>query len=144
VLLHRDPAELCASVCSLITTLSGTFSDADHRAYVAGHWTAMLEESVRRIDAFRAAHPDHPVVDVQYTDLVTDPVATVATIYDRCGTPLDDAARAAIAASVAAHPKERLGTHRYDPAELGLDATEVRERFAGYVSRYGVPTAPPR
>ena len=32
--------------------------------------SAMLEESIRRIDAFRAAHPEHPIVDVQYDDLV--------------------------------------------------------------------------
>ncbi len=30
VLLHRDPVVLAASVCSLITTLTKTFSDADH------------------------------------------------------------------------------------------------------------------
>ena len=62
VLLHRDPVVLCASVCSLINTLSGTFTDADHRAYIAEHWVAMLDESVRRIDRFRAAAsraPDH-------------------------------------------------------------------------------------
>ena len=81
VLLHRDPVVLSASVCSLINTLSSTFSDADHRAYVAEHWTAMLEESVRRIDAFRAAHPEHPILDVQYTDLVQDPVGAVGRIY---------------------------------------------------------------
>ena len=60
VLLHRDPVVLCASVCSLIHTLSGTFTDADHRAYIAEHWVAMLEESIRRIDRFRAAHPGAP------------------------------------------------------------------------------------
>src|ERR1700730_8764032 len=76
-LLHRDPVVLCASVCSLIRTLSGTFTDADHTAYVAAHWTAMLEESVRRINAFRDAHPEHPIVDVQYADLVGDPLRAV-------------------------------------------------------------------
>ena len=65
VLLHRDPVVLIASVCSLISTLTSTFSDADHRAYVAAHWTAMLEEMVRRIDAFRAAHPERRIIDVQ-------------------------------------------------------------------------------
>ncbi len=82
VLLHRDPVVLCASVCSLISTLSGTFTDADHRAYIADHWVKMLEESVRRIDAFRAAHPEHPIVDVQYDDLMRDPVGVVSGIYD--------------------------------------------------------------
>ncbi len=144
VLLHRDPAVLCASVCSLISTLSGTFSDADHRPYIAEHWTAMLEESVRRIDTFRDAHPDHPILDVQYADLVGDPLGTVATIYEASGAELDAAARNALSAYVEAHPKGSLGAHHYDLAEFGLQADAIRERFAGYVERYEVPTEPPR
>jgi Sulfotransferase family len=144
VLLHRDPAVLCASVCSLVSTLSGTFSDADHRAYIARHWTGMLEESVRRIDAFRAAHPDHPVVDVQYDDLVRDPVETVAEIYRATGSVLDDTARSAISSYVDAHPRGRHGEHHYDLAEFGLDADEIRERFSAYTDRYDVVTEPPR
>ncbi len=143
VLLHRDPTVLCASVCSLVSTLSGTFSDADHTAYVAAHWTATLEESIARIDAFRAAHPEHPIVDVQYADLVADPVGTVEALGDAVGTPLSDAARAATAAHVAAHPKGSLGSHNYDLATFGLRAEEVRERFAGYVARYDVPPETP-
>jgi len=138
VLLHRDPVVLCASVCSLITTLSGTFTDADHTAYVAEHWTAMLEESVTRIDAFRAAHPEYPIVDVQYADLARDPLRTVEDLYAACGAELDGSARDAIAAYVNAHPKGKFGTHGYDLAEYGLEAGELAERFAGYVDRYGV------
>lgn len=138
VLLHRDPVVLCASVCSLITTLSGTFTDADHTAYVTEHWTAMLEESVKRIDAFRAAHPEHPIVDVQYADLVKDPLRTVADLYAACGSELDGLASEAVAAYVNAHPKGKLGTHRYDLGEFGLDGSQLAERFAGYLDRYNV------
>jgi hypothetical protein len=143
VLLHRDPVVLCASVCSLISTLTGTFSDADHRAYVARHWTAMLEESVDRIDAFRAAHPERTVVDVQYADLVRDPVETVAGIYAACGDDLSAHAREAIAAYVARNPKGQFGEHRYDLAEWGLDAGELRARFAAYRDRYDIPEERP-
>jgi hypothetical protein len=138
VLLHRDPVVLCASVCSLITTLSGTFSDADHTEYVAEHWTAMLEESAKRIEAFRAAHPEHPIVDVQYADLVDDPLVTVEDVYTACGEDLDADARDGIATYVNAHPKTEFGTHGYDLAEFGLEAGELAERFAGYVDRYDV------
>lgn len=141
VLLHRDPVELCASVCSLITTLSGTFSDADHRAYIAEHWVGMLAESVDRIDAFRTAHPDHPVLDVQYEDLIRDPLATVERIH---GRPLDAPASEAIAAYVAANPKGSRGTHGYDLAAYGLDRDEIAERFAGYVARYDIPVGSAR
>jgi hypothetical protein len=138
VLLHRDPVVLCASVCSLIATLSSTFSDVDHSAYIADHWTRMLEESVQRIDAFRDAHPEHSIVDLQYADLVNDPVGTFACLYAACGTVLDTGARDAIAAYVRANPKDKFGTHTYDLAPFGLDAGELAERFAGYVDRYDV------
>jgi hypothetical protein len=142
VLLHRDPVELCASVCSLINTLSGTFSDADHRAYIAEHWTAMLEISIARIDAFRAAHPEHAILDVQYDDLVASPVETVAQIYAAFDERLSDEAGAAIGAYVAANRKGKFGAHRYDIADFGLDEAELRERFGPYVARYDVPVRP--
>jgi Sulfotransferase family len=143
VLLHRDPVVLCASVCSLIHTLSATFSDADHRAYIADHWVTMLEESIRRVDAFRVAHPEHPIVDVAYRDLVQDPVTTVASIYAAAGNATDDGeldprALEAMTAYVAAHPKNRLGVHTYDLAEFGLAPAELAERFSGYIDRYDV------
>ena len=139
VLLHRDPVVLCASVCSLIRTLSGTFSDADHVRYIADHWTAMLETSVSRIDAFRAAHPEHPILDVRYADLVRDPVETVASIYDATGDRLGDDARSAMDTYVTATRKGTLGEHGYDLAEFGLEEAAVAERFASYVDRYEIP-----
>ena len=142
VLLHRDPVALCGSVCSLIRTLSGTFSDADHTAYIADHWPAMLEESIRQIDTFRGAHPEHPVLDIQYPDLVQDPVATVERLSAAVGTPLPDAARQAIAAYAAAHPKNLFGAHRYALDDFGLDAHTLAQRFAGYTERYHVAPEP--
>jgi hypothetical protein len=139
VLLHRDPVVLSASVCSLITTLSGTFTDADHSAYIAAHWTSVLEESVRRIEAFRAAHPEHQIIDVHYADLVRDPVGTVASIYAALGDPLVEEARAAMTDYVAAHPKGEFGAHAYDVASFGLNAAELTERFSQYVARYDIP-----
>jgi hypothetical protein len=138
VLVHRDPIVLCASVCSLITTLSGTFTDADHTAYIAEHWTAMLEESVRRIDNFRDTHPEHHIVDVQYDDLVRDPLGTIDALYAACDQEMPGDARGAVASYASTHPKDLFGTHRYDLAQFGLDAGELAERFAGYVGRYRV------
>jgi len=143
VLLHRDPVLLCASVCSLINTLSGTFTDADHRAYIAEHWVAMLEESVYRIDRFRAAHPEHPIVDIKYHDLVRDPVGAVETIYAATDDALDPPARRALTDYVAAHPKGGLGVHGYDLEAFDLDGAQLAARFAGYIDRYDIPEERP-
>jgi hypothetical protein len=139
VLLHRDPVVLCASVCSLITTLSGIFSDADHRAYIAEKWTDLLEQCVTRVDAFRAANPAHPIVDVLYADLVREPVAAVRRVYEDFGWELSPEAAAGMADHVRAHPQGEFGVHRYDLSQFGLDGAELSERFAGYRERYAVP-----
>jgi len=136
VVLHRDPVELCASVCSLISVLSGAFSDADHRSYIAEHWTGMLELSISRLDAFRAAHPEYPILDVRYEELVRQPVETVARIYEFTGEPLSAEGTAAMSSYLEAHAKNRFGAHRYDVADFGLTADEVSERFASYREHY--------
>jgi hypothetical protein len=143
VLLHRDPTVLCASVCSLIRTLSSTFTEADHTAYIAAHWTALLRESIARIEQFRAAHPEHEICDVQCADLVQDPVAAVSTIYGSLGIDFEPTVRAAVANYAAEHPKGEFGAHRYDLAEFGLDGNRLREQFAGYTERYDVPEERP-
>ncbi len=139
VLLHRDPVVLCASVCSLIRTMSGPFSDADHSAYIADHWTAMLEESVSRIESFRRAHPEVGIHDVQYSDLVQRPLEAVENLYRFFGLELDGDAARAIQDYVTAHPKGEFGAHRYDLADLGLDGPALSERFAGYRETYDIP-----
>ncbi|HEY4377140.1 MAG TPA: sulfotransferase, partial [Acidimicrobiales bacterium] len=144
VLLHRDPLVLAASVCSLISTLSATFSDADHRAYIAHHWTMVLEESIRRIDVFRAARPDRPIVDVQYADLVRDPLGTMGRLYAALGLEFDGITQAGMAEHVALNPQGALGSHGYDLASQGLIAGDLRERFNAYVQRYAIPTELPR
>ena len=143
VLVHRDPVVLCASVCSLVRTLSGTFSDADHRRHIAERWTEVLTTSIDRIDAFRTARPEIPVVDVHYDELVRRPVDTVARIYDATGPALTDSARAALTTYVATHDHRRHGVHRYDLADFALDPHEIADRFAGYIDRYDIPAAHP-
>ena len=140
VLLHRDPTVLCASACSLISTLTSTFSDADHTGYIAQHWTDMLAVSVDRTEEFRAGHPEHRIIDVQYADLVSDPLGTVARVYAECHREFDGPARDAMASFVAANPKGRFGTHGYRLEQYGLEAGAIGERFADYTARYDIPS----
>lgn len=63
ILLHREPTVLCAPACSLISTLTGTFGDADHSAYIAEHWTRLLELFIERIEEFRLNASEHTGID---------------------------------------------------------------------------------
>ena len=115
ILLHRDPVVLAASVCSLIATLTGTFSDADHRHAIASHWTDILVRCTDSIEVFRRAHPDRQIVDVRYVDLVRDPIATMRAIYAAFGDSLEGQPVEAMRAHLAARPKNKFGAHLYAP-----------------------------
>jgi hypothetical protein len=143
VLTHRDPLVVVASACSLISTLTRTFSDADHRAYIGEHWSDMLARSVSAVDAFRDTNPNKKIVDIQYADLARDPIATIRRVYAEFGEELEGEALRAMTAHVESHPKGRFGRHGYDPAEYGLDAGELAERFRAYVERYDIPLETP-
>ena len=144
VLMHRDPVVLCASVCSLITTLTRTFSDADHRRYIADHWTDILANSIASVNAFRDANPGRRIVDVHYADLVRDTLGTMRRVYAAFGEELDGPALAAMTDHIASHPKGRFGRHAYNLEEFGLDGAAIAERFRPYVERYDIPLEQPR
>jgi hypothetical protein len=138
VLLHRDPVALVGSVCSLIQVMSSTFSDADHRAYIAAHWQDTLEESVRRIDDFRTRRPEHPILDVGYADLARDPLAGLVALYDGLGIEPGAGGFAAVERYLVEHPRREFGSHTYDVGEFGLTEGDVRDRFRAYTARYDV------
>ena len=138
VQLHRDPVVVVASSCSLIRTLSASFSDTDHRAYIARRWSNVLEACINGVEGFRTRHPEHRFVDVAYSDLVADPVSAVRTIYAGAGLELTADTGAAISRYVEAHPKGQFGRHSYALDDLGLNADALAERFSEYITRRDV------
>lgn len=141
VLLHRDPLKSVPSTISLMGTLRSMrceVVDVDALAgLVSFGYGAMLDAAMDDRDA--GVLPDDRFVDVRYADLMDDPVATVAAIYDGLGIAFEPAHGEAIEAHLAARPKDRAGPHRYSLADTGLDVAAERERFARYQQRYDVP-----
>jgi hypothetical protein len=139
VVTHRDPLVVTASACSLITTLTRTFSDADHHLYIGEHWIEMLERSVAGLNRFRDANPDVKIVDVHYADLNRAPLDTLRRVYREFGGELQGAALAAMTRRLEVRKKDRFGKHGYTLADYGIDSGELLERFKPYIERYGIP-----
>ena len=91
--------------------------------------------------AYRDAHGEESFLDVQYADLLADPLATMKRIYDVGGRrSVTPAAETRMREYVAENPQTRFGKHQYSLEGTGLDRGELEERFAPYQQRYGVPT----
>jgi hypothetical protein len=138
VMPHRDPAKCVASTCSLARSLSGTFTDADHRAGIAKLWPETLGVMLDRVVQFREEHGDDRFIDFPYQEFLADPVKCVARIYDRIGREMTPDAEAALRAHVANKPQNQHGVHSYSLAEFGLRRDAVDERLAAYYERFDV------
>ena len=138
VITHRDPVKCVASVLSLVDSLSGTFTDVDHRAYIAGHWPQLMGEFANRPVDFRARRPDAVIHDMAYEDLVTDPVPAIRAMYATFGDELSHEAAAAMAAYSEESPQGAHGRHEYRLADFGLTRADVEAHFEPYFARHDV------
>ena len=139
VVTHRDPVKAVASVLSLVESLTGTFSDADHHEYIAEHWPMLVQEMCDRMLDFRDANPGAVFHDMPYEQLVRDPVGAVREMYGTFGRELSPEAEQAMRDEIAERPQGVYGTHTYRLADFGLERAEVAERFARYYDRFDVP-----
>jgi hypothetical protein len=139
---HRDPLRVIGSVASILFATAWVRSDAVDGDAVAGWFTG---ETCAQILAAASALRDGGAVDpaqfcdVLYADFMRDPLAVVASVYQRFGIELSADAEARMRAHLAARPKDRHGAHQYAFEDTGLDLETERRRFAAYRERYRVP-----
>ena len=138
---HRDPLTVMASVASILFATAWVRSDAVDPDQVLGWFTGETCEALLAAgEAVRRQSDPARFHDVVYADLVGDPLATIAGIYDHFGIELGARAEAGIRDATRAKPKGRHGAHRYAFEATGWDAAAERERFRSYQERYGVPS----
>ena len=132
VTLHRDIVETIASGASLFAVFRSTYSDEVDATDVGRFQADQTERWLRGAGAYRSdpSPKNATFVDLDYRDLVQDPVAAISQVY--AAADLDPPADPAgfVAAYHEAHPRREHGTHRYTAADFGLVEGELRERFA--------------
>ena len=133
---HRAPNKFMGSWNSLVARVRSIASEP-LPAYELGaaqleFMSGMMEKAVR----FRETHPEleHRWIDVNYVDLVEDPLAVVHGIYEHFNWPLKRAAVTAMDHWLLRQVERRRteSRHRYDLADFGLTPEDINTAFAGY------------
>jgi hypothetical protein len=137
---HRDPLKTLASAINLMGTLKWMrCREVDMskavRAMPPGYAMLFQMEMDWRADS---TLPDGQFIDVHFDAIVSRPVETVHSVYERLGWQFSDTLGDAISQYVADKPKGSRGAHRYSLADVGLDGDEERRRFADYMHHYAV------
>lgn len=140
IFTHRDPAKTIPSLASLVYTVRGIVSDSVDPKQIGPEqldwWARALDHAMD----VRARHADKAAqfMDIQFDEVIADPVAAVRRAYDHFEMPWSLRSEERMRAFLAANPRGKHGAHRYSLDDFGLELGAIRERFADYCRRYDV------
>jgi hypothetical protein len=141
VFVHRDPGHVLVSAARLTELLRAPFTTTIDRREIGRGAADYWQDGMRRMVEV-ADDPSFPLrsrlVHVQYRSLVSDPIGTIAQIYNAFGLEFSQAAREAMSAKVAQAPNGGYGANRYRPEEFGIDPERERERASVYIERFDI------
>jgi hypothetical protein len=141
VFVHRDPGHVLVSAARLTELLRAPFTTAiDRREIgrkVADYWQEGMQRMVKVADDVSFPLRSR-LLHVQYRSLVSDPIGTIAQIYDAFGLEFSQEAREAMSAKVARAPNGGYGANRYLPEEFGIDPECERARASVYIERFDI------
>jgi hypothetical protein len=133
---HRDPVEVVPSLNKLSLTFQAVMSDQVDRARTVALNLRWMQELVAQSERARPEIPAQQLFDVDYDDLVRDPLAVVDALHSHFGLPLDIDDRNRMQRFVAEHPQHQHGANPYDAADYGQRPAEIAEAFAAYRERF--------
>jgi hypothetical protein len=129
---HRPVETIMASMCSLAQHTADGWSTTFVGAQIGTDAMETWSRGLDRFNTTRAEYDPAQFYDVDYRDLIGDPLGTVADIYRHFGMTLTDEARQAMADIHAeSQSGARAPKHTYSLADYGLTVEIVKERFAG-------------
>ena len=133
---HRDPSQVIASISQLIWVIRQPAYDEQDKAVLGREFLNLWYDGVEALMDYRDAHPDLPIHDMRYKDLIADPVATIRKAYAQFGRELSDAGAQGVLTWLRENPADKHGKRSYSLEEFGLDDATVRQKFARYSENY--------
>jgi hypothetical protein len=141
---HRLPRVVIGSACSLSAHATAGWSEKFVGPVIGEDQIELWARGLDWFMAARARHDQSRFCDVWYDEFVSDPLGTVASVYEHFDIELTGAAADAMRAmqdesaglgpgGVAGGPRDARWRHKYSLADFGLTAEQVDERFAGYL-----------
>jgi hypothetical protein len=137
---HRNPIEVLKSLTALTRVLQGLYARVSDDLEASLAWeAAALADATERFMHFRDSHPElaRSIVDVRYTDLIDDPVATIRRILERVDTPMTPAITQRVHCMASGRSRYR-GVRAARTAQPTLDHSLCLS-FKHYCSRFGLP-----
>jgi hypothetical protein len=129
---HRPAETIMASMCSLAQHTTEGWSNVYSGDVIGKDSLETWSRGLELFNAERAKHDPAQFYDLDYFELIKDPISVVEKVYQQFGLDFTDAARESMSTMHAESQKgPRAPKHTYSLADYGLTPEEVKERFKG-------------
>ena len=138
VMTHRDISSVLPSVCAVKEALSTPLTASFDCLALGRHEHMIWLESIRRLVDFRNDGRENRFADVSFSDMQSDPISSMETLYGQLGDELTTDTRSRMAEWWEDSSKDRRQGVRPEPATYGLDMALIQKDFAFYHDQFGV------
>lgn len=125
--LHRDPAAVVASSCSLVLNATRLQSDRADPRTIGREWLAKVAARERAMRDARARRPDVTKLDLRFDEVSRDWREAMRRTYDWLGMPLTPEVEEHMARYLRRAERSGYRGHRYRLEDFGLTVDQVRE-----------------
>ncbi|MEE9465248.1 MAG: sulfotransferase [Candidatus Neomarinimicrobiota bacterium] len=136
--IHRHPQNSVPSLASMIAILRQLTSD--HVDFPTAGQNAMdiSKLFMERATRFREDNATDKIIDLQYLDLLKEPIGVVRSLYEQIGRPLNSQLEGKLRNWLANNPQQRYGRHVYELEHFGLNAGQINTTFKEYIHRFNI------
>jgi hypothetical protein len=138
---HRNPVEVLKSSADLTQVLLRLYGRGEDPGATLAHEARVLAENTEQCMEFRDRHPElaDRIVDIKYSELISDPVTAVRPIYERLGTGLQATQTERIRRLAAERSRYQGPRASANPLGMQPGTDDSVARFEQYCLRFGLP-----
>lgn len=138
VQIHRDPLKVLPSNCSLISISRGICSKQVDLHAIGNYCIQESKKYFEQDKMVRNSIDPAQLCDLNYKDLVADPVGAVRGIYNYFGYHYDKQMDDHIKKWLKENRKHKKGVHRYSLEQFGLNPDIVYPKFKEYIDQFNI------
>ncbi len=135
---HRGLSHVIASWVSYMALSKKIASRGVDSKQVARDWMRIWDVSLKEAQKARDSRFPEQFFDLNYDELVSDPILTVRKIYTYFGMTLTIQAEAKMRDWLERDKLKTKPGHRYNLESFGLTPTDLDTTFADYIKKYNV------
>ena len=139
--IHRDPTLAIPSCAKLLKYVTESYCEKNEFVTIFENFVSYLEQGLRKtILHSQSLKINGGIIhNVQLSDIESNPVDTIKTIYQNIGLDFTDEKKNNILSYLKENPRKSHGDYAKEPSAASFPNSRLRDQFKFYTDYYHIP-----